>query len=318
MSIRQQLLKLSSLLQELSSNLEEYKTLKSISQTTPNLSSDDELSLTLSKVSNLLKYLEVLFVDELHREDVDSKKERELDQYYRSLTDHVKHFEQLLNSSPELPLSAYRFQPTGIDDAYKEMKHRISVLRGEDGEIEEEEEGVLEHPLASPSLQSVHHSQQKKYVRFKDHLVDNVSDRPPMSSLNAYSDRNESSSNGDDSGRDLLYHDDDVSSTDSMNMSERQMFIANQQEILNQDQMVDNLSNSVSRQHEMSLQISDEVGDHIVLLEDLESGMDRTNAHLIRGQRNIKKFRDALRENGDWCTILVLIVVLLFLLVVLK
>lgn len=258
MSLRLHNLKLKSLLQELSSEVEEYQTLKTIS---------DDASVpdgTLKKIVNLLKYMELEFEDNADLEQY-AEFETSLEQY-NSLLD------QLGPSGDQ-----YRFDTTKLD-ALMAVPEQPATLESVE---------PVEPVESSPS--------PKKSVRFNDNVVESISQQPYEP-----------------------YKDDDTSETSSIGMSNRQLFITNEQELLNQDRSVEHLSESIGRQHAMSLQINDEVNDHLVLLDDLEAGMDRTNARLVRGRNNIRRFREALSERKDWATILVLIFVLLFLLIVLK
>ncbi|QPG75367.1 hypothetical protein FOA43_002720 [Brettanomyces nanus] len=267
MALHQQILKLSTLIQELVSNVDEYETLKSVSDTAPTIDSNEELTSTLRKIDNSLKYIEILFEDEFSENE------------YDALVSLLGIYDKALSSLPEVEVEGYTFDRTKIEEVRENAN-------GENGGGYDED--MVDMTL-NPSISSKH----KKSVRFKDNLVD--------AEPTKYKD-----------DRDVLFQDNEslssqastTSQTSSQMLSNKQIFISNQQEIINQDQTLDHLGDSVSRQHEMSLQINGEVNDHMVLLDDLENGMDRTNVRLIRGQRNIRRFREALRERGDWCTIL--------------
>lgn len=252
-STKQQLLRLSSLLQQLNTNIDEYNTLASVTST--NAKDDEELMATLTQIRPLFDQIS------FNSSDVSlwGRYEKYADKY-----------NDLIGSIPSL--SGYKVDIVSL-------KNSLPIK-------------TPSPPENSPSaLQKPgDHHLQKKSVRFKDNIVDGVSDEP----IPPYKDNPDSP------------------------ISERQIFITNQQQLSNQDQRLDQLSDSVSRQHDMSLQINSETSEQMVMLDDLESGIDHTNARLIRGGRNIKRFRDALRQNSDWCTILVLIVVLVLLLVILK
>ncbi|KAG7903475.1 hypothetical protein KL935_001007 [Ogataea polymorpha] len=276
-ALERQFTKLSLLEEELGTLVEDFHTLKQVGDA-PVLNSNDDLVLTLSKLANLIRYVELLLVEEIDSSGVGP----EVDRFRESLEIYNKH----LNSIKEdLPKDAnFEINTIRLDEAVNEPRPKIK---------------------------------KSKSVRFKENLID-----PSESQKRAQA--KSSLTENDEPSRDVLfetnnvYKDDNGSTIDSMRMSNKQIFMENQQEILNQDEIINSLSQSVNRQHEMSLQIGDEVGNHMVLLDDLESGISRANAKIIRGRTNIDRFRQRLREHGDWFTIFVLVIIMFILLVVLK
>ena len=67
-----------------------------------------------------------------------------------------------------------------------------------------------------------------------------------------------------------------------------------------QDQLLDELSSSVNRQHHISLQINDELDVHHGLLEGLDSDLDRTDSRLRTARRKLDTFAQGVKENGEW------------------
>lgn len=115
------------------------------------------------------------------------------------------------------------------------------------------------------------------------------------------------------------YRDDEEESVASFeSQSNPQMFAQHQQQMLSQDEDLGFLHNSVKRQHSMGLQINDEVDDHLIMLNDLEQGVDRSEFMLNNAANSLKRFRQKCRENGSLVTIIVLTVILIVLLVVLN
>ncbi|KAG7892725.1 hypothetical protein KL936_000899 [Ogataea polymorpha] len=276
-ALERQFTKLSLLEEELGTLVEDFHTLKQVGDA-PVLNSNDDLVLTLSKLANLIRYVELLLVEEIDSSGVGP----EVDRFRESLEIYNKH----LNSIKE--------------DLPKDANFEINTIR-------------LDEAVNKPRPKI----KKSKSVRFKENLID-----PSESQKRAQA--KSSLTKNDEPSRDVLfetnnvYKDDNGSTIDSMRMSNKQIFMENQQEILNQDEIINSLSQSVNRQHEMSLQIGDEVGNHMVLLDDLESGISRANAKIIRGRTNIDRFRQRLREHGDWFTIFVLVIIMFILLVVLK
>ncbi|KAJ7595953.1 syntaxin-like protein [Mycena floridula] len=85
-----------------------------------------------------------------------------------------------------------------------------------------------------------------------------------------------------------------------------------------QDQRLDTLSHSISRQHHISLQINDELETHTGLLQELDSEMDRTESRLTGARRRLDKVAQGAKKNGSTVMIGALILVLLILIIVFK
>ena len=105
---------------------------------------------------------------------------------------------------------------------------------------------------------------------------------------------------------------------DNANVTNRELFIEQQQRLMNQDQHIDTLAASVSRAHGMSLDINQEVeSQNTGLLADLENMVDTSDRNLQRARRRLDTFQRTARENGPCTTIVLLLIILIFLLVVL-
>ncbi|GME96363.1 hypothetical protein B5S28_g974 [[Candida] boidinii] len=102
------------------------------------------------------------------------------------------------------------------------------------------------------------------------------------------------------------------------NLNNKQLYLDNENELQTQDQLIDNLHNSVSRQHSMGLTINEELDHHMILLNDLETGIDSQNRKINRARNNLNHFTTELKKRGDWMTIIILTIILLFLLIVVK
>ncbi len=99
-----------------------------------------------------------------------------------------------------------------------------------------------------------------------------------------------------------------------------------------QDQRIDELSNSINRQHHISLQINDELDTHHGLLQELDTDLDRTESRLRKARRKLDTLARGVKGNSmpypvmlsggltDWCLgsviiIGVLIIILLILII---
>ena len=65
-----------------------------------------------------------------------------------------------------------------------------------------------------------------------------------------------------------------------------------------QDQRLDILSNSISRQHHISLQINDELDSHVGLLEELDNDVDRTSSRLRAARKRLDQVAKGAKNNG--------------------
>lgn len=111
---------------------------------------------------------------------------------------------------------------------------------------------------------------------------------------------------------------DDRNSLLSVDTSNQEMFAQHQQQLIEQDQSLDQLHGQIRVQHSMGVTINDELDEHLILLNDLERGVDNSSTRLGRASNNIRDFRRKVRENGSLATIIVLTVILILLLVVLN
>ncbi|CAL1711062.1 unnamed protein product [Somion occarium] len=92
-----------------------------------------------------------------------------------------------------------------------------------------------------------------------------------------------------------------------------------QREIIDeQDVHLDNLSYSINRQRDISLQINGELEEHTGLLEELDVEMDRTGSRMSGARRHLNKVAKGAKENGSTVMIGLLILVLLILIIIFK
>lgn len=104
----------------------------------------------------------------------------------------------------------------------------------------------------------------------------------------------------------------------SVDTTNQELFAQHQQQLLQQDQSLDRLHDLVRVQHSMGRSIGDELDEHLIILNDLERGVDTSSTRLGRASSSIRNFQRKVRENGSLATIIVLTVILILLLVVLN
>lgn len=68
-----------------------------------------------------------------------------------------------------------------------------------------------------------------------------------------------------------------------------------------QDEHLDQLSHSITRQHHISLQINDELDVHTGLLEELDTDLDRTESRLTGARRRLNQVAKGAKNNGQHC-----------------
>ncbi|KAI5951164.1 hypothetical protein KGF54_004238 [Candida jiufengensis] len=101
-------------------------------------------------------------------------------------------------------------------------------------------------------------------------------------------------------------------------LTNHQVFAQHQQTMMRQDQDLDVLHQSISKQNLMSHDINHELDDHVIILNDLEQGVDGSSFRLARATSRINEFRRLARENGSLVTIIILTIILILLLIVLN
>lgn len=88
--------------------------------------------------------------------------------------------------------------------------------------------------------------------------------------------------------------------------------------IRDQDDQLDRLGESIGRQHQLSIQIGDELDGHVTLLDGMDGDVDRHQSRLDLARRRLDKFRHNAKENWSMMTIIGLIIILVILIVILK
>jgi syntaxin 8 len=71
-----------------------------------------------------------------------------------------------------------------------------------------------------------------------------------------------------------------------------------QQMMLDQDESLDRLSDSIGRQRELSIQIGDELDSQGELLEDVDGIVDRSRSRLDGARRRLNRFSNKAKDNG--------------------
>ena len=82
--------------------------------------------------------------------------------------------------------------------------------------------------------------------------------------------------------------------------SNEEMLQQQRQIMDNQDVHLDELSRSITRQRDISLQINDELDVHTGLLEGLDHDLDHTDSRLTGARRRLDRVARGAKENGTF------------------
>lgn len=101
-------------------------------------------------------------------------------------------------------------------------------------------------------------------------------------------------------------------------MDNQQIHEYHSQILEEQDEQLDRLGESIGRQRELSMQIGDELDDHVAMLDEVEGATDRHQTRLDRAGRALGKVARSANDNKQITTIVVLIIILVLLIAILK
>lgn len=85
-----------------------------------------------------------------------------------------------------------------------------------------------------------------------------------------------------------------------------------------QDEQLDRLGDSIGRQRELSIQIGDELDEHVQMLDEVEVHVDRNNSKLNGARKRLGNVARKAKDNKQLTIILCLIVILIILILILK
>lgn len=149
--------------------------------------------------------------------------------------------------------------------------------------------------------------------------------KPRQASKSVRFSDNPSSDTAEDANRAALfpYRDDPGTADpdaapDHSHLDNQQIHEYHSQVIRDQDDQLDRLGASIGRQRELSMQIGDELDGQVMLLDDVEEGVDRHTAQFVRARGRLDRFSRKARENWSLTIIVVLIVILVLLIVITK
>ncbi|KAJ5654258.1 hypothetical protein N7490_001261 [Penicillium lividum] len=105
---------------------------------------------------------------------------------------------------------------------------------------------------------------------------------------------------------------------DQSSMDNEQIYLHHDRIMRDQDDQLDRLGESIGRQHQLSIEIGDELDGHVALLDGMDGDVDRHQGRLNTARRRLDRFRRKAGENWSMMTIIGLIIILVILIVILK
>ncbi|KAG4422612.1 hypothetical protein IFR04_004233 [Cadophora malorum] len=125
----------------------------------------------------------------------------------------------------------------------------------------------------------------------------------------------------EDDARNALfpYRDDPTSGPpDQSHLDNQQIHAYHSQVLAEQDEALDRLGESIGRQRELSIQIGDELDEHVQMLDDVDRRVDRHQTSLDKARKNLGTVARKAKDNMQLTIIVILIIILVLLIIILK
>ncbi|KAL8949644.1 MAG: hypothetical protein Q9222_004269 [Ikaeria aurantiellina] len=116
----------------------------------------------------------------------------------------------------------------------------------------------------------------------------------------------------------LFPYRDEPEAPDQSQLDNQQIHDYHQNVLREQDEQLDRLGDSIGRQRELSMQIGDELDDHVQMLEEVEGHVDRHQTTLDGARRSLGNVARKARDNKQLTIILVLIMILIIVILIVK
>lgn len=218
---------------------------------------------------------------------------------------------RLADSHDSTGAAALKDQLGPLHTQYQELSSQFYGSAGGASDQDAAQASTSVHrPAASPDLkQPVPQHPPSKSVRFMDNSaaaaavqdeIDEEENRNRQNLFRPY--RDEPSPQG----------------VDQSNMSNQQVHDHHSQIIREQDDHLDQLGHSIGRQHQLSIQIGDELDGHVALLDGMDHDVESHQNRLDGARRRLDRFRRKAGDNWSLMTIVGLIIILIILIVILK
>lgn len=143
-------------------------------------------------------------------------------------------------------------------------------------------------------------TQSSKSVRFSDSPSIQEADDPSRAAL-------------------FPYRDDPTSGPpDQSHLDNQQIHAYHTRVLAEQDEALDRLGESIGRQRELSIQIGDELDEHVQMLDEVDRNVDRHQTRLNKARKHLGTVARKAKDNMQMTIILILIIILVLLIIILK
>ncbi|KAH8601303.1 hypothetical protein B0O99DRAFT_502250 [Bisporella sp. PMI_857] len=105
---------------------------------------------------------------------------------------------------------------------------------------------------------------------------------------------------------------------DQSHLDNQQIHAYHSRVLAEQDEQLDRLGESISRQRELSIQIGDELDEHVQMLDEVDRHVDRHQSRLDKARKNLGNVARKAKDNMQMTIILILIIILVLLIIILK
>jgi syntaxin 8 len=111
---------------------------------------------------------------------------------------------------------------------------------------------------------------------------------------------------------------DEAVTPDQSELSNQQIHAYHSQVLAAQDEALDRLGESIGRQRELSIQIGDELDEHVQMLDEVDRSVDRHQGRLDKARKNLGTVARKAKDNMQLTIIAILIIILVLLIIILK
>lgn len=105
---------------------------------------------------------------------------------------------------------------------------------------------------------------------------------------------------------------------DQSHLDNQQIHAYHSRVLAEQDEALDRLGESIGRQRELSIQIGDELDEHVQMLDDVDRRVDRHQSSLDKARKNLGTVARKAKDNMQLTIIVILIIILVLLIIILK
>ncbi|KAJ4490151.1 syntaxin 6, N-terminal-domain-containing protein [Lentinula aciculospora] len=199
--------------------------------------------------------------------------------------------------------------------ARSELKATLAAL---EADLEDLEDSVKIVETTGPRMFGLEESEvqeRRRYVAYVRKEVENM--RAELNTERSASSQNLPSYNpssrshsGQDTPRIEPERDPDEDHQDAWAREEQQFMIQEQ------DRTMESIVGTLSTLAQQAGLMGQEIGEHNEMLDDLETGVDRTDSKLSDAMRKLRKFARESEERGSgWCVVILIVVLMILLLV---